>query len=129
METIARKVIPLRKKPHAYGPSDASGINDGILYDSTRGFLEQDSLVREMEDTISVTSQGLIIRNSEGLYEHHIPLLPPPIREETKNMCICEHDICTTQLMFPVIELVQCFVLSTNQPRHLQHLPHHGIPV
>ena len=52
------ELMPTRQKPHTYGRSD--GIDDGISYDSARGLLEQDSLVREAEDTISVVSQVLI---------------------------------------------------------------------
>ena len=103
----------IETETYTYGPSD--GINDGILYDSVRGSLEQDSLVREVEDTNSVTSQGFIIRDSEGLYDRHVLLpVPGPIREEVKDMHTCEHDLF--QAKFPVIDLVLYFVLVTNQP-------------
>jgi hypothetical protein len=44
--------------------------------------------VGEAEDTVSVISQGRIIRDSKDLYERHALRLLAPIMEEAKNMFV-----------------------------------------
>jgi hypothetical protein len=67
--------------------------------------------VGEAEDTVSVISQGRIIRDSKDLYERHALRLLAPIMEEAK----CEHDLHRLQ-RFHVIGPVSRFILATNQP-------------